>query len=76
MGKTPTESPISDLSFETAFEELDAIVTRLESGDLSLEDSVGLYERGRKLSAHCQTLLDKAELRVSQLNDDDSLSAL
>lgn len=71
-----TEKLINDLSFETAFDELDTIVSRLESGELTLEESVGLYERGRKLSAHCQTLLDKAELRVSQLNDGDSLSAL
>lgn len=71
-----TEKPINDLSFETAFDELDTIVSRLESGELTLEESVGLYERGRKLSAHCQMLLDRAELRVSQLRDDDSLSAL
>lgn len=70
------ETPINDLSFENAFDELDSIVARLESGELTLEESVGLYERGRKLSAHCQTLLDKAELRVSQLNDDGVMSAL
>jgi exodeoxyribonuclease VII small subunit len=35
-----------------------------------LEESVTLFERGRKLSEHCQALLDKAELRVSELKDD------
>ncbi|MCU0499793.1 MAG: exodeoxyribonuclease VII small subunit [Anaerolineae bacterium] len=67
---------INDLSFERAFEELDTIVAKLESGELSLEDSVTLYERGRLLSAHCQALLDQAELRVQQLADDGSLRPL
>lgn len=69
-------SLISDLSFETAYAELDGIITRLESGELPLEDAVALYERGRQLAAHCQTLLDSAELRVSQLNDDGTLTPL
>lgn len=67
---------INALSFEAAFEELATIVTRLESGELSLEDSVTLFERGRKLSEHCQTLLDKAELRVNQINDDGEVKPL
>ncbi|GIL12543.1 MAG: exodeoxyribonuclease VII small subunit [Chloroflexi bacterium] len=61
---------INELSFEAAFEELETIIVRLESGELSLDDSVSLFERGRSLSEHCQALLDKAELRVSQLTDD------
>lgn len=69
-------SLISDLSFETAYVELDGIIARLESGELPLEDAVALYERGRQLAAHCQTLLDGAELRVSQLNDDGTLTPL
>jgi len=63
---------INALSFEAAFDELDTIVGKLESGELALEESVELYERGRKLSAHCQGLLDKAELRVSQLDEVES----
>lgn len=69
-------SLISDLSFETAYAELDGIIARLESGELPLEDAVALYERGRQLAAHCQALLDSAELRVSQLNDDGTLTPL
>ncbi|HEX2907796.1 MAG TPA: exodeoxyribonuclease VII small subunit [Phototrophicaceae bacterium] len=61
---------INELSFEAAFAELESIVSQLESGELSLDDSVALFERGRKLSEYCQTLLDKAELRVSQLTAD------
>jgi exodeoxyribonuclease VII small subunit len=63
-------NPINDLSFENAFAELETIVAQLESGELALEESVTLFERGRQLSAHCQSLLDKAELRVTQTGDD------
>ncbi len=66
----------NDLSFETAYEELETIVVKLESGELSLGDSVTLFERGRLLSEYCQTLLDAAELRVSKLTSDGSLEDL
>lgn len=62
------------LSFEEAYARLEDIVARLESGELSLDDSVALYEEGQRLAKHCGTLLDAAELRVQQLNDDDTLS--
>lgn len=62
-----------NLSFEEAYAELEQIITRLESGELPLDESVTLYERGRKLSEHCQTLLDKAELRINQLAEDGTL---
>jgi exodeoxyribonuclease VII small subunit len=65
-----------NMSFENAFEALETIVAQLESGELSLEESVTLFERGRKLSTHCQTLLDQAELRITQLDDDGNLRAL
>lgn len=64
-------SDIAERSFEEAWAELEAVLERLESGDLSLDDSVALFERGRSLAAHCQGLLDKAELRVRQLSGDD-----
>jgi exodeoxyribonuclease VII small subunit len=63
-------SDINGLSFETAYAELENIVGRLESGELPLEESVALFERGRLLSEHCQRLLDAAELRVSKLGDE------
>ena len=66
-------SDIQELSFETAYAELDDIIRQLESGELALEDSVKLFERGRKLADHCQTLLDRAELRVSQITDEGTL---
>lgn len=69
-------SNINELSFEQAYQELDGIVSKLESGELSLEESVTLFERGRKLSEHCQSILDKAELRVNQLNDAGDIQPL
>ncbi len=66
--------PINELSFEQAFDQLEEVITQLESGELSLEESVTLYERGKQLSARCQELLDSAELRVKKLNDDGTLS--
>ena len=71
-----TNRSLDQLTFEQAFEELNAIVQQLESGELALEESVTLYQRGRTLSAHCQSLLDRAELRVNQLNDDGSVTPL
>jgi exodeoxyribonuclease VII small subunit len=58
---------IADLSFEEAFAELEATVTRLERGDLPLEESIALFERGQALAAHCNLQLDSAELKVRQL---------
>ncbi len=66
----------SELSFETAYAELEEIISRLDSGDLPLEESVKLFERGRTLAQHCQTLLDTAELRVSQLLDGGQVEPL
>lgn len=68
MDKATNAASVESLTFEQALEELDTIIAQLESGELSLEDSVDIYERGRKLSSHCQTLLEKAELRLSQLD--------
>ncbi len=58
---------IAELSFEEAFAELEATVARLERGDLSLEESITLFERGQALAAHCNVQLDTAELKVRQL---------
>ena len=69
-------SDINALSFEAAYAELETIIVKLESGELPLEESVEFYERGRKLSDYCQTLLDKAELRVNQLTADGRVEPL
>jgi exodeoxyribonuclease VII small subunit len=69
-------SEINTLSFETAFAELESIIAQLDSGELGLEESVTLFERGRNLSEYCQSLLDKAELRVKQLTDSGKVEPL
>jgi len=66
---------IKELSFEQAYQELEDSIARLESGELSLEESVSLYEKGRLLAAHCQQLLDNAELRIKTIDDSGNYSA-
>jgi exodeoxyribonuclease VII small subunit len=61
-----------DLSFEEALAELQSVVQRLEEGELSLEASIALYERGQKLAKLCQECLDQAELRVEQIQSGDA----
>jgi exodeoxyribonuclease VII small subunit len=58
---------IAEMSFEEAFAELEATVARLERGDLPLEESIALFERGQILAAHCNVQLDTSELKVRQL---------
>ena len=60
-------SPIKALPFEKALEELEGIVRRLERGDVSLEDSIIIYERGEALKKHCEALLKKAEARIEKI---------
>jgi exodeoxyribonuclease VII small subunit len=50
--------------------ELETVVERLESGDVPLEDSIKLYERGAALKAHCQKKLAEAEEKVAQITTD------
>jgi exodeoxyribonuclease VII small subunit len=59
------------LSFEEAFESLEAAVTALQDGQMPLERALQLYEEGMKLAQHCNELLQKAELRVQQLSVND-----
>jgi exodeoxyribonuclease VII small subunit len=61
------DSTIKD--FETAIAELEAIVKSLEEGDLTLERSLELYERGVQLSRFCHTRLEEAERRIEILDE-------
>ena len=58
---------IKDMSFERALKELESIVTRLEKGDVELEESIAIYERGEALKKHCEQLLKKAEARIEKI---------
>ncbi len=65
---TPTETAdIKTMSFEAALKELETIVDRLEKGDVELEASILIYERGEALRAHCDGLLRQAEARVEKI---------
>lgn len=55
------------LTFEQAMSRLEEIVSQLEAGDHSLENSLSLYEEGAKLMKQCGTMLDKAEQKVMKL---------
>ncbi len=58
---------VADLSFEAALKELEGIVARLEQGEVDLEDSIALYERGQALKAHCEARLKAAEGRLEKV---------
>ena len=58
---------IESLSFEAALSELESIVARLEQGEVDLEDSLALYERGQALKAHCEKKLKAAESRLEKI---------
>ena len=67
MADTAEHADIEDLSFEQALKELEAIVDRLEKGDVELEASILIYERGEALKAYCDALLRKAEAKVEKI---------
>lgn len=62
--------PASDTSFESALKRLEGIVDQLERGDLTLDDSLRMYEEGLRLSKECVDALMKAELRLKRLSKD------
>ena len=62
-----TDTSIKD--FEAAIGELESIVKKLEEGDLALEQSLALYERGVHLSKYCHARLEAAEKRIELLNE-------
>ncbi|OWJ80726.1 MULTISPECIES: exodeoxyribonuclease VII small subunit [Haematobacter] len=59
--------PVTELSFEEALKELEQVVSQLERGEVALEASIALYERGNALRQHCETKLRAAEERVEQI---------
>jgi exodeoxyribonuclease VII small subunit len=67
------ESNQDELTYEQAFEELQTVIAQLEAGDKPLEETLALYERGQALYQRCTTLLDQAEIKVQQLNQDGSM---
>ncbi len=62
-----SDSEITEMSFEAAMAELETVVSRLETGDVALEDAIALYERGAALRAHCEGRLKAAEAKVEAI---------
>ena len=60
-----------EIDFEKALEQLEGLVEELESGDLSLENSLKSFEKGIKLARLCQEQLSKAELQVQKLIEEN-----
>ena len=68
MTDAPASPAVSaDLSFEDALSRLEGIVSRLESGQAPLEESIALYEEGARLKSHCEARLKAAQLRVEKI---------
>lgn len=59
---------VEELSFEEAFGELNSLVQALEEEGRPLDEAIALYERGQALARRCASMLEKAELKVRQLN--------
>ncbi len=67
-----TETPVNEMSFEQAMRELDTVVNQLERGDVALDASIALYERGAQLKKRCEDELKRAEEKVASLTLDAS----
>jgi exodeoxyribonuclease VII small subunit len=65
-----TSPPDVAPNFEQALDELEALVRRMESGELTLDESIAAYRRGAELARYCQTRLAQAELEIKQLEGD------
>lgn len=63
--------PVEDLSYEVAFAELESVVNALETEKHPLDEAMELFERGQALLKRCTLLLEQAELKVSQISQED-----
>ena len=67
MTEKKTDAPIAKLTFEEALAALEQVVGQLEGGQVPLEQSIALYERGDALKKHCDAKLGEAELKVEKI---------
>lgn len=65
-----TDAPVTEMSFEDAMAELEQVVGKLERGDVALDESIKLYERGAKLKKRCEAKLKEAEEKVAAITLD------
>ncbi|WP_171233936.1 exodeoxyribonuclease VII small subunit [Ruegeria sp. HKCCA4812] len=67
-----TQTPVDQMTFEQAMKELEAVVGQLERGDVALDQSIALYERGAELKKRCEEELKRAEEKVAAITLDAS----
>jgi len=65
-----SQTPVTEMTFEQAMKALEEVVSRLERGDVALEESIRLYERGAELKKRCEAKLREAEEKVAQITLD------
>ena len=65
-----TEIPVTEMSFEQAMSELEKVLGQLERGDVALDESIALYERGAALKKRCEVKLKEAEEKVAAITLD------
>jgi exodeoxyribonuclease VII small subunit len=65
-----SDTPLAEMTFEEAMKELEQVVGRLERGDVALDESITLYERGAALKKRCDTKLKEAEEKVAAITLD------
>lgn len=70
MPDVPADVPVAEMTFEQAMAELERVVSKLERGDVALEESIRLYGRGAELKKRCETKLMEAEEKVAALTLD------
>ncbi len=70
------QKSVEELTFEEALAELESLVAQLESGELALETSLTLFERGQQLATRCNAQLETASLRIEQLTADGEIIQL
>ena len=65
-----SDTPVEEMSFEAAMAELEKVLAQLERGEVALDESLALYERGAKLKARCEKTLKDAEEKVAAITLD------
>ena len=70
-----TDTPVDEMTFETAMKELESVVDQLERGDVALDQSITLYERGAALKKRCESELKRAEEKVAAITLDSGGAA-
>ena len=65
-----SDTPLDEMSFEAAMAELENVVGQLERGDVALDESIALYERGAALKKRCETKLNEAQEKVAAITLD------